>query len=87
MATIIIPFPFRKHTDNQREVCVSGATLAENLDELLKQHSGLGVIHEQPGLLSIFVNGKSVTAKPEQWCETLVSDSDEISLIIPIAGG
>jgi len=87
MATIIIPFPFRKHTDNQREVTVTGETLAENLENLLALHSGLQVIHDQPGLLSIFINGKSTNATSTEWKKVAVAQSDEITLIIPIAGG
>ena len=87
MANIIIPFPFRKYTDNQREVVLAGESLAEIMDKLLKKCSGLQVIHDQPGLLSIFINGKSVTGGVDRWNEVTVADSDEISLIIPIAGG
>lgn len=87
MATVIIPFPFRKHTENQREVSLSGNTLDNVLDGLLKQYSGLQVIHDQPGLLSIFVNGKSVGGGVDKWADVAIADSDEISLIIPIAGG
>lgn len=87
MATIIIPFPFRKHTENRREVSVTGADLAEILEELLRQYPGLQIINDQPGLLSIFINGKSVKGDVGQWQEINVTDSDEISLIIPIAGG
>lgn len=87
MANVIIPFPFRKHTKNQREMALEGTTLAEVLDTLLAKHTGLKVIHDQPGLLSIFINGKPVIGDIEQWNEVTVSDSDEISLIIPIAGG
>jgi molybdopterin converting factor small subunit len=87
MATIIIPFPFRKHTDSQREVSATGETLAENLDNLLSLHSGLQVIHDQPGLLSIFINGKNVTVASSEWKDVAISESDEITLIIPIAGG
>ncbi len=87
MATIIIPFPFRKHTENQREISLTGETLDNVLDGLLKQYSGLQVIHDQPGLLSIFVNGKSVAGGADNWADVAIADSDEISLIIPIAGG
>jgi len=87
MATLIIPFPFRKYTENQREVTVAGEDLTEILDGLLKRHSGLQVINDQPGLLSIFINGKSITGGAEDWKNVAVTDSDEISLIIPIAGG
>ncbi len=87
MATVIIPFPFRKHTENQREISLAGETLNNVLDGLLKQYSGLQVIHDQPGLLSIFVNGKSVAGGADNWADVAIADSDEISLIIPIAGG
>jgi len=87
MATIIIPFPFRKHTDNNREIVLSGESLGKVMDGLLEQYTGLQVINDQPGLLSIFVNGKSIIGGPETWSEVAVNDSDEISLIIPIAGG
>jgi len=87
MATIIIPFPFRKHTENQREVSVTGDTLAENLGNLLALHSGLQVIHDQPGLLSIFINGKSIKATTTEGKTVVVTENDEITLIIPIAGG
>ena len=87
MATIIIPFPFRKHTDNRREVTITGKTLAETVNGLLKQHPGLQVINDQPGLLSIFINGKSVAVGMDNWHTVTVEDDDEISLIIPIAGG
>jgi len=87
MANIIIPFPFRKYTDNQRELSLAGNSLADILSGLLKNYPGLQIIHDQPGLLSIFINGKSVTGDVDQWNEVRVADSDEISLIIPIAGG
>jgi len=87
MATIIIPFPFRKHTENQREISLTGETLDNVLDGLLKQYTGLQVIHDQPGLLSIFVNGKPVAGGADNWADVAIADSDEISLIIPIAGG
>jgi len=87
MATIIIPFPFRKHTENKREVILGGENLGLIMDELIKQYPGLQIINEQPGLLSIFVNGKSIQGGTEEWAAVPVADSDEISLIIPIAGG
>lgn len=87
MANIIIPFPFRKYTDNQRELSLTGKSLADVLNGLLKKYPGLQIIHDQAGLLSIFINGKSVIGDVDQWNEVTVTDSDEISLIIPIAGG
>lgn len=87
MANVIIPFPFRKHTDNQREVNLNGSNLAEVLAGLIQKHTGLEVINSQPDLLSVFINGKSVAGDVEAWKDVTVSDSDEISLIIPIAGG
>ncbi len=87
MAKIIIPFPLRSHTDNQRAVTVDGDTLAAAMDSLFNRHPGLQSINRQPGLLSIFINGRAVERHPEQWQKIAVTADDEITLIIPIAGG
>ena len=87
MATIIIPFPLRQHTENQREVVIPGQDLAAVMTGLLERHPGLEVVERQPGLLSLFINGRAVTEPPERWSQVAVVPEDEISLIIPIAGG
>ncbi len=87
MATIIIPSPLRRHTDNRREIVIDAPDLATAMSELLNQFQGLKFIYEQPELLSIFINGKLVEKGQQGWKEVALNDKDEISLIIPIAGG
>ncbi len=87
MAHVIIPYPLRKHTFGQRNIQVSGETMAAVLNNLLQTYPGLQVINEQPGLLSLFVNGKAVETSAGNLQDTSLIDADEISLIIPIAGG
>lgn len=84
MAGIIIPSPFRKFTDKLREIDVDGNTLAECMETLIGQYPGLNSIHDHPALLSIFINGKLIK---DEWNSVLLNDEDEISLIMPIAGG
>jgi hypothetical protein len=84
MANIIIPFPLRKFTDNLREVEVEAGILAECMEILITKYPGLNSILENPALLSIFVNG---TLCRDVWTDVRLDHDDEISLIIPIAGG
>ena len=84
MANIIIPFPLRKHTDNQREIKVEAHTLASGMENLISLYPGLNTIMDHPALLSIFINGKLCK---EPWDDVGLDENDEISLIIPIAGG
>ncbi len=84
MAKIIIPFPIRKFTDNLREVAIAGTDLAECIDNLINLYPGMESIHDNPALLSVFVNGKQTK---HTWNSVHLQDEDEISLIIPIAGG
>ncbi len=84
MAKIIVPFPIRKFTDNLREIAINGTNLAECIDNLVSLYPGMETIHDNPALLSIFVNGKHTK---DTWNSVRLRDEDEISLIIPIAGG
>jgi molybdopterin converting factor small subunit len=87
MAHVIIPFPLRKHTDGQRELRIAGATLADVVEGLLREYPGLQIINDQPALLSLFVNGSLAATADQDLAGIPVSEDDEISLIIPIAGG
>ena len=84
MAKIIIPFPFRKFTDDIREVGIAGTTLAECIENLVNLYPGMKTIDDHPALLSIFINGKQ---NKNSWESVQLQDEDEVSLIIPIAGG
>ncbi|NPA94329.1 MAG: MoaD/ThiS family protein [Thermodesulfobacteria bacterium] len=87
MAKIIIPSPLRRHTDNRREIVMDAPDLATAMKGLLDQYQGLNFITEEPELLSVFVNGKLVEGGQEKWKEVALNDNDEVTLIIPIAGG
>ncbi len=84
MAIIIIPFPFRKHTDKLREIQVDADSLADCMKTLIKKYPGISSIQDHPDLLSIFINGKLTKA---EWNTVSLTNEDEVSLIIPIAGG
>ncbi len=87
MAKFIIPSPFRKYTDNQREVIVDSTDLGGAMKALVKSYEGMNVLFDHPALLSVFVNGKLVSTGADQWDRMNLENSDEITLIIPIAGG
>lgn len=87
MAKVIIPSPFRKHVEGRREVNIHAGRLAELMRELADRYKGLNSLFDNPALLSIFINGAMLHATPERWESVTVSDRDEVTLIIPIAGG
>ncbi len=87
MAKVIIPSPFRKHVEGRREVVINAGILAELVHELADRYNGLGSMFDNPALLSIFINGAMLRATPERWETVTVNESDEVTLIIPIAGG
>ncbi len=84
MVNIIIPFPLRKFTDNRREVKITADNLAECMETIISQYPGLNLLQDNPALLSIFINGK---LSKDSWTDVILNNNDEISLIIPIAGG
>ena len=87
MPKVIIPSPLRKYTDNQREVTIDGESLKETMESFLQQYPGFETITNDSSLLSVFVNSKSVKTEIEKWDELFLNKEDEITLIIPIAGG
>lgn len=87
MPRVIIPSPLRKYADNQREVIVDGDSVKKTIDRLFQQYPGFNAINDELGLLSIFVNSRLIRTGIEEWDQVSVNEDDEISLIIPIAGG
>jgi molybdopterin converting factor small subunit len=85
MPRIIIPSPLRKYTNEQREVHVNGHNLKATMDGLLHEYPDLKAVNDDSALLSIFVNSKLI--RTEQWDTLSLNNDDEITLIIPIAGG
>jgi len=71
-------------------VAVSGATVAEIIDNLDNEHSGMKVrICEEDGkirrFVNIYVNDEDIRFM--QSLDTPVSDGDELSIVPAIAGG
>lgn len=86
MPKVIIPSPLRKYSDNQREVIIDGDSLKETMKRLFQQYPGFKIINDA-AFLSIFINSRSIRTGMEKWDELSLNSDDEITLIIPIAGG
>ena len=90
MATVRIPTPLRKLTQNREEVLATGRTIGEIIADLEKQYPGLKErICDDSGAVRRFVN---IFANDEdirflQNLDTPVKESDEISIVPAIAGG
>ncbi len=87
MPRVIIPFPLRKYANNQREVVVDGGNLRETIERLLQQYPGFETLNDNSILVSIFINHELVRAAFENWGELSLNRDDEVTLVIPIAGG
>ena len=87
MPTVIIPFPLRKHVEDQREVIIDGNSLKETMTRLLQKYPGLRTINHDSALVSIFVNSRLVRSGIEKWDTLSLNNEDEITFVIPIAGG
>jgi MoaD family protein len=90
MATVRIPTPLRKLTQNLEEVKVGGSNIGEIIAGLESAYPGIKErICDEKGAVRRFVN---IFANDEdirflQNLETPVKDSDEISIVPAIAGG
>lgn len=90
MATIIIPTPLRKFTNQQNKVTVGGTTIKESIDELTLNFPDLkkNLIDEKGNLRSfvnIFVGDDDIRDLNEE--NTAVKAETVISIIPAIAGG
>ena len=90
MATVRIPTPLRKLTNGLEEVQASGADIAAVITSLESQFPGIKErICDDQGKIRRFVNifANDEDIRFQQNLETLVKDSDEISIVPAIAGG
>ena len=88
MARIIIPYPMQRHTNQQRIIEVAGKNLKEVTDSMVKTYPGLETpIQKAKDFLAVFVNGERIMSGAGEWAKVPLSDSDEVTLILPIAGG
>lgn len=90
MATIIIPTPLRKFTDNKAKIDTSGATVKEAIAQLGTLHPDLKKhLFKENGsfqhFLKIYLGDSDIKALQEE--QTPVKEGDTISIIPAIAGG
>lgn len=90
MATIIIPTPLRKFTENSTKVAVGGSNVQEALNELtarfpdLKKHLFDTEERVRP-FINIFIGEDDIRNLQQQ--QTGVAASSVISIVPAIAGG
>jgi adenylyltransferase/sulfurtransferase len=90
MAKISLPTPLRPYADKQAEVTIGGGTVRELLANLTERHPGLKKhLFADDGTLRSFVNVylNDEDVRYLQKGETVVKDSDLVSIIPSIAGG
>ena len=90
MASVRIPTPLRKLTNDLEVVSAAGANVGEVLDNLDKAFPGLRerICDEQGNVrrfVNIFVNDEDIRFLDER--ATPVKDTDELSIVPAIAGG
>jgi len=90
MATVYIPAPLRKLTNNAESVIVAGTTLKEVVDNLDLGYPGIkDRICNEHGAIRNFVNvyHNNEDVRFKAGLNTEIKDIDEISIIPAIAGG
>jgi molybdopterin synthase sulfur carrier subunit len=90
MASIRIPTPLRKLTNELEVVQAAGSNVSEILESLDKAFPGLKerICDEQGNVrrfVNVFVNDEDIRFLEEK--ATAVKDTDEISIVPAIAGG
>ena len=87
MPRVVIPFPLRKYADDRCEVIIDADTLKQTMDRLFQQYPGFDTINEGSGILSVCINNRFISTGSDEWDQLSLHEDDEITLIIPIAGG
>jgi molybdopterin synthase sulfur carrier subunit len=90
MATVYIPTPFRRATNNRDRVEVRAPDVARLLDELETTYGGFkGLVRNESGEVhhhvNIYVNSEAI--EELQGLKTPLADSDEVTIIPALAGG
>ncbi|MFE9424459.1 MoaD/ThiS family protein [Kitasatospora sp. NPDC006697] len=89
-ATVRIPTILRPYTDGRSEVPAEGATLAEVIADLDRNHAGIGArVLDDTGALRRFVNVyvNDDDVRFDAGLATEVKDGATISIIPAVAGG
>ena len=89
-ATVRIPTPLRKLTNNEELVEVNGATIGDAINELQTRYPGIKErLLDETGavrrFVNVYVNEEDIRFLQNQ--QTKLKDGDEISIIPAIAGG
>lgn len=90
MATIMIPTPLRKFSDNLSKIEIQGDHLSDGLQDLNRQYPDLGqqILKENGeihGFLKIYLGEEDVLHL--NGLKTKLNPSDVVSIIPAIAGG
>ena len=90
MATIIIPTPLRKFTNQQTRITVEGKTIKEAFSDLILNYPDIkkNLIDENEkirGFVNIFLEDEDIRNLQEE--ETIIQPNSVISIIPAIAGG
>lgn len=90
MNKIHIPTPLRQYVGKQPSVDVNGTTVAEAMNDLLRQHPELKRhLYAEDGKLrsfvNLYVNDEDIRYLQKE--ETSVKEGDNISIVPSIAGG
>ena len=89
-ATVRIPTPLRKLTNNDELVEVNAATIGDAINELQNRYPGIKErLLDETGavrrFVNVYVNEEDIRFLQNQ--QTKLKDGDEISIIPAIAGG
>jgi molybdopterin synthase sulfur carrier subunit len=90
MATVLIPAPLRKLTNNVEYVIVAGTTLKEVVENLDLGYPGIKdrICNEHEAIrtfVNVYLNNEDIRFKAG--LNTEIKDTDEISIVPAIAGG
>ncbi len=90
MPSVRIPTPLRNLTDGQQKVDVEASTIGELLQALDNAHPGFSerILDENGELrrfVNIYVDGEDI--RFSEGFDTVVADSNEVSIVPSVAGG
>ncbi len=87
--TVSVPTILRTHTDGEKSVEASGATLAEVIDDLEAKHNGIKerLVNDDKlhRFVNVYVNDEDV--RFSGGLQTTVADGDDVTILPAVAGG
>jgi MoaD family protein len=89
-ASVLVPMPLRKFTNDQETIQTTAATIAGMVEDLERQYPGLGKrLTDDNGelrrFINIYVNEEDIRFLSGK--DTEIKDGDSISIVPAIAGG